>query len=357
MATFELLLFGNDNFDQPLLAEDVAFLSEYDIGDTLTFIGNGESQIIEITDDTDTFFDESQSDQTLTQDVTFGGQTFLAGQIVTPSYILELTGSDGNTYELVSFNFADNNVEPLPDGAFFLGEIPPPGTVLTVSGERNPAFDTSPTFDEVALCFAAGTGILTPAGYVTVETLAVGDKVSTMSHDDQQLRWIGCRKLTKHQLATSPNLRPVRISAGALGAGLPSTDLVVSPQHRILVNSKIVQRMFGCEDVLISAIRLTELPGIFVDESIESVDYYHLLLDNHVVLFAQGAPSESLYLGPQAISAISPDGLEEIQTLFPELLEPGWQPASVCPIPSGHLQKKLVQRHKKNNKDPLSPLG
>src|SRR5690606_18039618 len=80
------------------------------------------------------------------------------------------------------------------------------------------------------LCFARGTLIETVRGAIAVEELTLGDLIRTLDSGYQAIRWIGCRKLGSNELAASPKLQPVRIKAGALGAGLPLRDLVVSPQ-------------------------------------------------------------------------------------------------------------------------------
>jgi hypothetical protein len=137
---------------------------------------------------------------------------------------------------------------------------------------------------------------------------------------------------------------------GALGNGLPIRDLLVSRQHRMLIQSKIAERMFGTAEVLISAIKLTKLPGIFVEEGLQEVEYYHLLFDQHEVIYAQGAPTESLFTGPEALKAISPEARKEILMIFPEIAEENYEPSPARFIPEGKLQKALIARHLKNNK-------
>lgn len=156
--------------------------------------------------------------------------------------------------------------------------------------------------------------------------------------------------LNETDFQANPKLRPVRICAHAMGGNLPARDLVVSRQHRMVVSSKITERMFGADSVLISAIKLTELPGIYVDESIEAVEYFHLLFDQHEVIVAEGTPSESLFTGPEAQKTLSEDALEELFALFPDLDDPDVTRPSALPIPRGALQKKLIARHAKNNK-------
>ena len=120
------------------------------------------------------------------------------------------------------------------------------------------------TFLELdAPCFVSGTQIQTPDGLRAVEDLRQGDIVTGYEGKDLILRKALSSRLSERALRANPNLRPVRILAGALGNDLPARDLLVSRQHRMLVSSKISERMFGQNEVLIPAIRLTELPGVF----------------------------------------------------------------------------------------------
>jgi hypothetical protein len=199
------------------------------------------------------------------------------------------------------------------------------------------------------VCFAAGTSIATDTGPRTVETLCVGDLIRTTSDESKRILWIGSRKLNAADLAKNPKLRPVRITAGALGNDLPMRDLLVSRQHRMLVSSKIAARMFGVTDVLIPAIKLTALPSIFVDEAIEEVTYFHMLFDQHEVIFAEGAPTESLFTGKQALESLPKQSLKEISAIFPELAELSYIPKPAKPLPTGQEQKQLIARHIKND--------
>ena len=139
-----------------------------------------------------------------------------------------------------------------------------------------------------------------------------------------------------------------------MGGGFPERDLLVSRQHRMLVRSKITERMFGKAEVLIPAIKLIELPGIFIDESVDSVEYYHLLFDRHEIIYAEGAPTESLFTGPEALKSLSQEAREEILTIFPEITELSYKPEPACFVPPGKQQKRLIARHLKND---LAPLG
>lgn len=200
-------------------------------------------------------------------------------------------------------------------------------------------------------CFTRGTVIKTLTGDVAVENLQPGDMVLTMDQGYQPLRWIGSRRVCAAELATNPKLYPVRIPQGAMGSQLPERDLLVSRQHRMLVRSPIAQRMFDTQEVLIAAIKLCAMPGIHEDKTVSEVEYFHMLFDDHQVVYANGAPSESLYTGAEALAALSTEAREEIMTLFPELTDLDYAPSAARQIPSDKHQKKLLQRHAQHEKN------
>lgn len=102
--------------------------------------------------------------------------------------------------------------------------------------------------------------------------------------------------------------------------------------------------MFNTPEVLVSAIKLTALPGIFVDESVTAVTYYHLVFDAHQVVFANGAPSESFYIGARARASVNAEAWAEIVALFPQVAAGAIAPAARV-IPDNRMQKQLVGRH------------
>lgn len=205
------------------------------------------------------------------------------------------------------------------------------------------------TFDNVNLvCFTPGVLIETPRGARPVERLTVGDLVETLDHGYRPVRWVGRKTVGSEVLAQAPRLRPIRIRAGALGCGLPRATLVVSPQHRLLISSKIVRRMFGLDEVLVPAKSLIGLPGIERDNSCEAVTYLHVLLDEHEVLIANGAPAESLFNGPMALQSLDAVALREIGELFPEVLESDRAQTLARLVPQGREQRTLAARHGKN---------
>ncbi len=190
-------------------------------------------------------------------------------------------------------------------------------------------------------CFARGTRILTAGGNRPVECLRAGDLVITRDNGAQPIRWIGSSAC----LATG-TLAPVRIVKEALGHGLPERDLYVSRQHRMLVQSKVAERMFGAREVLVPAIKLTSLTGIEKARHPGPITYFHLLLDQHEIIFAEGAPSETLLTGPQARRAMGADAVAELEALFPGRLDATLTPAR--PILQNARLSQLCARHEKN---------
>jgi len=131
-------------------------------------------------------------------------------------------------------------------------------------------------------CYCRGTLILTDKGEVPVEDLRIGHKVVTNSGHVRPIRWIGTRSYSGRFTATNPDVLPIRIKAGALGDGVPKRDLMVSPLHAMFI-----------DHVLIPAYALVNGVSISRDRDISRVDYFHIELDSHDVVLAEGAPAET----------------------------------------------------------------
>ncbi|MGX9354280.1 Ig-like domain-containing protein [Roseobacteraceae bacterium S113] len=193
------------------------------------------------------------------------------------------------------------------------------GTIQTLdgSGEFADLFDFF-EIEEIVPCFTPGTTIATPTGQRLVEELQVGDRVITRDNGLQEIRWIGQKELTGHQLARAPHLKPVLIQAGTLGPNLPEHDMLVSPNHRILVNNDKTSLYFEEREVLAAAKHLTGLEG--VDEvGTLGVTYVHFMFDQHEVVLSNGAWTESFQPGDYTMSGMGNAQRNEIFELFPEL--------------------------------------
>ena len=169
--------------------------------------------------------------------------------------------------------------------------------------------DTNDTVT-LAVCFVRGTRIWTDRGEIPIERLAEGDLVETLDHGLQPIRWVGSSKRQ-----AKGDLAPIRIRKGTLGA---KRDLLVSPQHRMLISGPESELLFGESEVLASAKSLLNDHSITRVEGGE-VEYFHILFGRHEVIFAEGAPSESFHPGEMGWKALDHDTRHEILSLFPEL--------------------------------------
>lgn len=181
-----------------------------------------------------------------------------------------------------------------------------------LSGTATLLDGTVVTFSEIEtiICFAAGTMIKTPYGDRPVEDLVVGDLVLTRDSGPQPIRWHGCR-----QIETSPDTKPIQISAGVLGN---ATDLMVSPQHRILCDDYRSQLYFGQDEVLVAARHLIDGKQIR-QVDVSHVTYHHLMFDVHQIITSNGVETESYQPGSHSLSGLDSAAREELFTIFPEL--------------------------------------
>jgi hypothetical protein len=314
---------------------------------TLTVNGGAMSQSVEISD-TDTSpgtFDDGWTgnlQQYLTSDTTIGGVTYLAGTPIEDEYEVMLYDSFGQAYVLVAIGIVDEFGNENIIGFSFEGTPPQPGLQLTYLP------GTAADGQSMVPCFTAGTLIDTSTGPRRVEELRVGDLVVTLDGGPQPVRWIAHRVLDSEELTRMPNLRPVEISAGALGADMPKAPLRVSPQHRILIRSSLARKISGSAEVLVAAKHLCDLPGIAVQDASFPVCYVHFLLDRHHIVLSNGAASETLYIGPQILHAFPPAALRELRALFPSLMAGIPQPTA-RPLLVGRKRRGLVRRHSKRN--------
>ena len=152
-------------------------------------------------------------------------------------------------------------------------------TVLTEGGTE--AFSETTLGDFTPVCFVTGTRIRTERGEVAVEDLQIGDLAVTASGTQLPIRWIGHRLVEVAAHADPQDVWPVRITAGALAMGVPVRDLLVSPDHCLVF-----------DDVLVPAKHLINGATIR-QEPVEAVGYWHIELDSHEALLAEGAPAES----------------------------------------------------------------
>lgn len=143
-----------------------------------------------------------------------------------------------------------------------------------------PALTTTP----LATCFAQGTVISCPDGERRVESLQIGDAVLTAAGKVVSVRWIG-RQTLDMRLPDAGRNCPVRIRAGALGNGLPHSDLTVTADHGLVLDGLVINASALVNGSTIDYVPLPELPETFT--------VYHVETDAHDVILANGAPAET----------------------------------------------------------------
>ena len=131
-------------------------------------------------------------------------------------------------------------------------------------------------------CYLAGTAIATEDGARPIETLAIGDRLRTAAGALRPIRWIGKRFYRGPFAAANPDAQPIRIAAGALDAGVPRRDLFVSADHALLLDGTLIPA-----GALVNGVSITRATGI------DPICYYHVELDRHDVILAEGAAAES----------------------------------------------------------------
>ena len=294
---------------------------------------------VEITN-ADADVDEIGVTQVLTNDIVIGGETFTAGSRIFGNYRLS-NGTDPDLISVTANGGGNNGANPT---TFVATTVPlEPNTAYVYTSESNFNGD-----DEPYVCFVSGTFIETETGLTSVENLQVGDRILTMDHGMQPIRWIGSRTLDSIDLHVNPQLKPIRIKSSALAPNLPNQDLLVSPQHRILVPSIVAQRVFGTTEVLVSAKKLLDLDGIDIEANTSTVIYHHFLFNQHEIVLSNGVPTECQFTGKEAMKSVGAEPGKEIAALFPEILAEDFAPIAARHVPNrGKLMLQLAKRLKK----------
>ncbi|SPH21255.1 Bifunctional hemolysin/adenylate cyclase [Ascidiaceihabitans donghaensis] len=254
--------------------------------------GNGGDDDLSGGDDRDTFINVNAGDVV---DGNEGGDDFDT---------LDLSGSapGGGSLQVV---FEDANPEN--------------GVVNYFDSDGNDAGQlTFTNIENVIPCFTPGTLIATPKGERRVEDLAVGDRIITRDNGIQEIRWMGAKDMKAADFAKAQHLRPIMISQGALGGGLPERDMMVSPNHRVLVANDKTALYFEEREVLVAAKFLTGLDGVDVVD-VAWTTYIHIMFEQHEVVLSDGAWTESFQPGDQTLAGVGNAQRNEIFELFPEL--------------------------------------
>ncbi len=205
---------------------------------------------------------------------------------LTPTNLVDILGDPTVTVASGKFGSGTTGTVTLSDGA-----------VLNLSGITNAsgnwlvstAPDSGGTGTDIflsgAACYARGTMIGTPDGERAVETLRSGERVITLVNDDKvpgTVRWLGHRRIDLTRHPRSETLAPIRVERDAFADNVPHRDLLLSPDHAVFVDGKLI-----CVRQLVNGFTIRNERGW------TSVDYYHVELDRHGILLAEGLPAES----------------------------------------------------------------
>ncbi|WP_102226478.1 Hint domain-containing protein [Acidimangrovimonas sediminis] len=203
----------------------------------------------------------------------------------------------------------------------FVGEMPPAGRDLWVVRST---LSMVPPAEEVAnragvICFTPGTRIATPGGPRAIETLTPGARILTKDDGPQEVLWCGQRRLSGARLHALPHLRPIRFRAGAMGLGRPEPDLLVSPQHRMLVTGIAARRLFNQPEVRVAAEDLVNESTVTVDTRLREVTYVHILLERHQIVWANGLETESFHPSATSLETVGDEDRARLYAVLPEL--------------------------------------
>ena len=278
---------------------------------------------------------------------TIDGVTYSGPQDAIILYNAVITERDGTVHTV------EVSVIQTPNGDTFINDVGNSGStdnlniksieLVNPTSTGSAGRNTFATTQNTAVCFCADTMIATPFGQKMIQTLKTGDMVMTLQTGAQRIEWIGVSQF---------NLRgqqvPIRLEAGALGAGRPSHPLRLSPQHRVLLHSRIAKRMFGRAEVFVSAKHLLGLDGISTDTTCRGVQYWHILCCEHSVLLANNLPAESLFPGPMARASLPLAAIEQVARILESRPQAFDAPCHNTPEPK--QQRKLIERHVKNAK-------
>jgi ELWxxDGT repeat protein len=224
-----------------------------------------------------------------------GNEFFFTAKDASGAYGLWEVGTTGDA-TLISLN--GDGVTSAPSGLsvvgsdLFLNAATSTGTTeswvvsgtqatLATGGAVLTAGSAATSFTQVLPCFLAGTRLRAPHGEVAVETLREGDLLLTASGAAVPVTWIGQREVDIARHPAPARVRPVRIRRGAFGDNLPARDLLVSPDHAVLIDGALIPAALLIDGVSVA------------QEAHPTAHYFHVELPMHDVLLAEGLAVES----------------------------------------------------------------
>jgi hypothetical protein len=164
---------------------------------------------------------------------------------------------------------------------------------------------------ENIICFVPGTMIATQAGLRAIEDLRVGDPVMTQDNGLQRIGWIG-----KTTVAGRDRFAPVRFAPNTFTGG--DEELIVYPQHRLLIKGYSAELLFGQSEVLVPALYMIDGKSV-TRAPCDEVTYIHIIFQQHEIIFANGVATESYHPNAFGVGGLEEQTRDELFSLFPEL--------------------------------------
>lgn len=244
------------------------------------------------------------------------GPTDLAADDSDPLFRGAFLVTDGRRFHTIVPIVIEAGAAPL---LMFVGDIPPPDRDLTVVQCCERMLRPTPSERPAVICFTPGTRLRTETGEVPIEDLGPGDRLLTRDSGPQGVLWTGHRRMSGARLFAMPDQRPIRLRRGALGVDRPEDDLVVSPEHRVLVTGRAARDLWGEPEVLVRAADLVGDRFVTVDHSLRETWYIHLMLERHEVIWANGLEVETFHPGFMGLDHLSDMQRDLLFDLRPEL--------------------------------------
>ncbi|WP_239025469.1 Hint domain-containing protein [Roseicyclus persicicus] len=244
------------------------------------------------------------------------GPADLAADEADPVFRGAFVVSDGTRFFTIVPIVIEDGAAPV---LLFAGDMPPPDRELTVVHRSERTLRATPSERPSVICFTPGTRLRTETGDVAIEDLGPGHRLLTRDDGPQDVLWTGHRRMSGARLFAMPEQRPIRLRRGALGVDRPDADLIVSPEHRVLVTGRAARDLWGEDEVLVRAADLVGDRYITVDHSLRETWYIHLMLDRHQVIWANGLEVETFHPGFMGLDHLSGVQRDLLFDLRPEL--------------------------------------
>ncbi len=189
-----------------------------------------------------------------------------------------------------------------------------------IHSDTDDALGSGDTNERAIPCFLAGTKIATRRGEIAVEDLRPGDHVMVRDGGFAPIRWIGsyCANARGDAFEMAA---PIKIPRGAMGRGVPTRDLYVSPNHRVWMKDARFEMLFDEREVLIPAKQLVGWKGITQVSYVPTPEYFHILFDAHQIILSDGMLTESFHPSELSLDHFEHETRDELLRMFPELIE------------------------------------